>query len=70
MKKTFARILFWDDPSQRTPAAQMACDEALAGVAEGPVLRAYRWQGQGSPRFDQFPLRMVKPDYRVRLQSD
>lgn len=43
MKKTFARILFWDDPCLRTPAEQMACDEALAGVAEAPVLRTYRW---------------------------
>jgi len=43
MKKTFARILFWDDPRHRTPAEQMACDEALAGGAEAPVLRTYRW---------------------------
>jgi lipoate-protein ligase A len=43
MKKTFARILFWDDPCLRTPAEQMACDEALAGVTEAPVLRTYRW---------------------------
>lgn len=43
MKKTFARILFWDDPRLRTPAEQMACDEALAGVAEAPVFRTYRW---------------------------
>jgi lipoate-protein ligase A len=43
MKKTFARILFWEDPCLRTPAEQMACDEALAGVAEAPVLRTYRW---------------------------
>ena len=43
MKKTFARILFWDDPCRRTPAGQMACDEALGGVVEAPVLRIYRW---------------------------
>jgi lipoate-protein ligase A len=43
MKKTFARILFWDDPCPRSPAEHMACDEALAGVTEAPVLRAYRW---------------------------
>jgi lipoate-protein ligase A len=43
MKKTFARILFWDDPLHRSPAEHMACDEALAGVTEAPVLRAYRW---------------------------
>ena len=43
MKKTFARILFWDDSCRRTPAEQMACDEALARVAEAPVLRTYRW---------------------------
>lgn len=43
MKKTFARILFWDDLRARNPAAQMACDEALGGIAEAPVLRTYRW---------------------------
>jgi len=43
MKKTFTRILFWDDPCRRNPAEQMACDEALAGFAEAPVLRTYRW---------------------------
>ena len=43
MKKTFAQILFWDDSCRRTPAEQMACDEALAGVTEAPVLRTYRW---------------------------
>ena len=43
MKKTFARILFWDDPCPRSPAEHMACDEALAGVTEAPVLRTYRW---------------------------
>ncbi len=43
MKKTFAQILFWDDPCLRTPAEQMACDEALAGITKAPVLRTYRW---------------------------
>ena len=43
MKKTFTRILFWDDPCPRSPAEQMACDEALAAVMEAPVLRTYRW---------------------------
>ena len=43
MKKTFAQILLWDDPCLRTPAEQMACDEAMCGVAEAPVLRTYRW---------------------------
>lgn len=43
MKKTFAQILFWDDPCQRTPAEQMACDEALGVMAEAPALRTYRW---------------------------
>ena len=43
MKKTFARILFWDDPCRRNPAEQMACDEALAKVTEAPILRTYRW---------------------------
>lgn len=43
MKKTFAQILFWDDPCLRTPAEQMACDEALTGITKAPVLRTYRW---------------------------
>lgn len=47
--------------------AQLAM--AIARVFAIHLLRAYRWQGQGTPRFDQFPLRMVKPDYRIRLQS-
>jgi len=32
------------------------------------ALMAYRWEGEGEPPFDQFPLRMVKPGYRLRLQ--
>jgi lipoate-protein ligase A len=44
MKKTFARILFWDDQRQRTPAEQMACDEAMGAGTDAPVLRTYRWR--------------------------
>lgn len=31
------------------------------------LLRSHRWQGLDAPRFDQFPLRMLKPDYRIGL---
>ncbi len=43
MKKKFSRLQFWDDFSQRTPAAQMACDEALLKHSKCPALRVYRW---------------------------
>jgi lipoyl(octanoyl) transferase len=43
MGKPFTRILLWNDPDPRTPAAQMACDEVLLEWAGGPVLRTYRW---------------------------
>jgi len=43
MKKKFSRLQLWDDFSQRTPAAQMACDEALVKRCEYPALRVYRW---------------------------
>jgi hypothetical protein len=41
----------------------------IARVFALHVLRACTWQGLGEPRFDQFPLRMVKPDHRLRLQQ-
>jgi len=47
--------------------AQLAM--TIARVFAIHALRAYGWQGQGTPRFDQFPLRMVKPNYHIRLQS-
>jgi len=43
MKKKISRLQFWDDFSERTPAAQMACDEALLKRCECPALRVYRW---------------------------
>ena len=33
----------WIDPAPRDGPEQMACDEALLGVAEEPVLRVFRW---------------------------
>jgi cytochrome P450 len=45
--------------------AQLAM--TIARVFALHVLRTCTWQGLGEPRFDQFPLRMVKPDYRLRL---
>jgi cytochrome P450 len=47
--------------------AQLAM--TIARVFALHVLRAYRWQGLGTPRFDRFPLRMLKPDYRIRLDA-
>jgi cytochrome P450 len=47
--------------------AQLAM--TVARVFALHVLRAFTWEGQGEPRFDQFPLRMVKPGYRLRLQA-
>ncbi|MEB3321397.1 MAG: cytochrome P450, partial [Synechococcaceae cyanobacterium] len=47
--------------------AQLAM--AITRVFALHVLRSLAWQGQGEPRFDQFPLRMVKPGYRMRLQA-
>jgi len=43
MKKKFSHLQLWDDFSQRTPAAQMACDEALLKHSKCPALRVYRW---------------------------
>ena len=44
MEKPFTQLLFWNDAMPRTPAGQMACDEALLGAAPLPVLRLYRWK--------------------------
>jgi lipoate-protein ligase A len=43
MPKIFSRLQLWEDSSPRTPAGQMACDEALLHFCEMPVLRVYRW---------------------------
>lgn len=39
----FPHLQLWEDFSLRSPAAQMACDEALLKSSEVPVLRLYRW---------------------------
>ena len=43
MPKILSRLQLWEDFSPRTPAGQMACDEALLHFCEMPVLRVYRW---------------------------
>ena len=43
MPKTLSRLQLWEDSSPRTPAGQMACDEALLQSCGMPVLRVYRW---------------------------
>jgi len=43
MPKIFSRLQIWEDFSPRTPAGQMACDEALLHSCGMPVLRVYRW---------------------------
>ena len=43
MPKILSRLQLWEDSSPRTPAGQMACDEALLHACEMPVLRVYRW---------------------------
>ena len=43
MPKILSRLQLWEDSSPRTPAGQMACDEALLHSCEMPVLRVYRW---------------------------
>ncbi len=47
--------------------AQLAM--AIARVFAIHALRAFAWEGQGEPRFDQFPLRKVKPTFRLRLEA-
>ncbi len=39
----FSELMVWDDQSPRSPASQMAVDEALFRIAQCPVLRLYRW---------------------------
>ena len=36
-------LRFWDDPEARTPAGQMAMDEAMLQQARQPIVRFYRW---------------------------
>jgi len=43
MPYLFSRLQLWEDFSPRTPAGQMACDEALLVSCRLPVLRVYRW---------------------------
>ena len=43
MPKIFSRLQLWEDSSPRTPAGQMASDEALLHACRMPVLRVYRW---------------------------
>lgn len=43
MPKLFSHLHLWEDCTPRTPAGQMACDEALLNSCELPVLRVYRW---------------------------
>jgi cytochrome P450 len=45
--------------------AQLAM--TIARVFAIHALRACRWQGLGEPRFDQFPLRMLRPGFRLQL---
>ena len=43
MPKILSLLQFWEDFLPRTPAVQMACDEALLHSCGMPVLRVYRW---------------------------
>lgn len=43
MLKLFNRLQLWEDLTPRSPAGQMACDEALLLFCDRPVLRVYRW---------------------------
>ena len=43
-QKALGHLAFWDDPVPRDGPSQMACDEALLGLAETPILRVFRWQ--------------------------
>ena len=43
----FPQIQLWEDPTTRSPAQQMACDEAMARLKfepQMPVLRLYQWE--------------------------
>ncbi len=41
--KIFASLALWIDAVARDGPEQMACDEALLGCADKPVLRIFRW---------------------------
>ncbi len=41
--KIFSSLALWIDPVARNGPEQMACDEALLGCADTPVLRIFRW---------------------------
>jgi lipoate-protein ligase A len=43
MARVFERLSVWIDPVPRNGPAQMACDEAILGMAEAAVLRVFRW---------------------------
>ena len=43
MARVFERLSVWIDPVPRDGPAQMACDEALLGAADEPILRVFRW---------------------------
>lgn len=42
--KPLAHLSLWEDPVERDGPEQMACDEALFALAEGPVMRVFRWR--------------------------
>lgn len=43
MARVFETLAVWIDPVPRDGPHQMACDEALLQMADGPVLRVFRW---------------------------
>ncbi len=43
MARVLERLSVWIDPVRRDGPEQMACDEALLGVAREPVLRVFQW---------------------------
>lgn len=43
MARVFEKLSVWIDPVPRDGPAQMACDEALLGAADRPVLRVFHW---------------------------
>jgi lipoyl(octanoyl) transferase len=43
MARVFERLSLWIDPVPRDGPAQMACDEAIMGMAEEAVLRVFCW---------------------------
>ncbi len=65
MRPWVPEISFFDDIVPHTAAMNMAIDEALPGVATGPVLRVYRW-ARPAVSFGYFerwePIRAAHPD--------